>query len=309
MPLPQEKIKSILNSITDPNTGKGLCDSNDVANIQLLGSSLTVEIELGYAAKSLFSALTATVSRTLAEAGFPDAEVKIRQCIKAHKIQPLLRRIPGVKNIIAISSGKGGVGKSTVAANFALALSAEGASVGILDADIYGPSQPAILGITGIPACEDGQNMTPNEAYGMQVNSIGFLVDQDDPVIWRGPLVASALQQLLFQTKWKDLDYLVIDLPPGTGDVQLTLTQQVPVTGAIVVTTPQDIATLDAKRGLMMFRKVNVPVLGLIENMALFRCPHCGHLEHIFGEGGAMRMSTAYDVPVLGSLPLETQIR
>ena len=309
MPLPQEKIKEVLNSVIDPSTGKGLAESGEVEKIQLLGADLKVEIVLGYAGKSLIPALAAAAAKALDEAGYPDATVEVRQEIKAHKVQPLLRRIPGVKNIIAISSGKGGVGKSTVTANFALALAAEGARVGVLDADIYGPSQPAMLGVSGTPACEDGEHMTPNEAYGMQVNSIGFLIDEEDPVIWRGPMVSSALQQLLFQTQWKDLDYLVIDLPPGTGDVQLTLTQQVPVTGAIVVTTPQDIATLDAKKGLMMFRKVNVPVLGIVENMALFRCPHCGHLEHVFGEGGAERMSAQYNVPVLGSLPLEAKIR
>lgn len=309
MALPQEKIRAILNEVIDPNTGKGLQDSGELAKVLVLGNDVSVTVELGYPAKTAAPQIEAAAKAALEQAGFPGAAVEAKQAIRAHKVQPLLRVLPGVKNIIAVSSGKGGVGKSTVAANFALALAAEGAKVGVLDADIYGPSQPAMLGVTGAPACEDGESMTPKESMGLQVNSIGLLISPDDPVIWRGPMVSSALQQLLFQTKWKDLDYLVIDMPPGTGDVQLTLTQQVPVTGAVVVTTPQDIATLDARKGLMMFRKVNVPVLGVVENMALFRCPCCGHLERIFGEGGAKQMSEQYGVPVLGSLPLDTKIR
>ena len=214
-----------------------------------------------------------------------------------------------MKNIIAVSSGKGGVGKSTVAANIALALAAEGAKVGVLDADIYGPSQPMMLGALGRPMTNDGQNMNPIVSLGLEINSIGFLIDPDEPMIWRGPLVAQALTQLLTQTNWHELDYLVIDMPPGTGDIQLTLSQTVPVTGAIVVTTPQDIALLDAKKGLRMFQKVNVPILGLVENMSLFVCPECGHVEHIFGQGGAKRMSETYHVDVLGQLPLDAKIR
>lgn len=304
----KDKIEKILNSVTDPNTGKGLGDSGEIAGIDASERETRIEIRLDYPAKTQIEPLRGSILKTLAENGI-EAEVEVEQRIRAHKVQPLLRVLPGVKNIIAVSSGKGGVGKSTIAANLALALSAEGARVGMLDADIYGPSQPAMLGVNAIPACEDGKTMTPNTAYGLQVNSIGFLINPEDPVIWRGPMVSSALQQLLFQTRWSDLDYLVVDMPPGTGDVQLTLTQQVPVTGAVVVTTPQEIATLDARKGLMMFRKVNVPVLGVVENMALFRCPHCGHLERIFGEGGAKRLSEQYDVPILGSLPLDPAIR
>ena len=214
-----------------------------------------------------------------------------------------------MKNIIAVSSGKGGVGKSTVTANIALALAAEGARVGVLDADIYGPSQPTMLGASGRPESTDGVNMDPIESLGLQINSIGFMIDPEEPMIWRGPLVAQALTQLLNQTAWNNLDYLVIDMPPGTGDIQLTLSQSVPVTGAVVVTTPQDIALLDAKKGLRMFEKVNVPVLGIVENMAMYVCPKCGHMEHVFGEGGANRMSEQYKVPVLGQLPLDGRIR
>jgi ATP-binding protein involved in chromosome partitioning len=214
-----------------------------------------------------------------------------------------------VKNIVAIASGKGGVGKSTTAANLALALAAEGASVGILDADIYGPSQPMMMGIEGRPESSDGKTMQPMRNYGVEVMSIGFLIDADNPMIWRGPMVTQALEQLLRQTHWGDLDYLLVDMPPGTGDIALTLSQKVPLTGAVIVTTPQDIALLDAKKGLKMFEKVGVPILGLVENMAVYVCPNCGHTEHIFGADGGRKMAAEYGVDYLGALPLNLSIR
>ena len=217
--------------------------------------------------------------------------------------------LPNVKNIVAVASGKGGVGKSTTAVNLALALAAEGARVGILDADIYGPSQPMMMGIEGRPESSDGKTMEPMENYGVQVMSIGFLVEQDNPMIWRGPMVTQALEQLLRQTNWADLDYLIVDLPPGTGDIQLTLSQRVPLTGAVIVTTPQDIALLDAKKGIKMFEKVGVPILGIVENMAVHVCENCGHVEHIFGEEGGKRLAAEYKMDYLGALPLNLSIR
>jgi ATP-binding protein involved in chromosome partitioning len=229
--------------------------------------------------------------------------------VVAHAVQRGVKLLPNVKNIIAVASGKGGVGKSTTAANLALALAAEGASVGMLDADIYGPSLPMMLGITGRPESPDNQSMNPLVGHGIQANSIGFLIEQDNPMIWRGPMVTSALEQLLRQTNWKDLDYLVVDMPPGTGDIQLTLSQKVPVTGAVIVTTPQDIALLDAKKGLKMFEKVGIPILGIVENMSTHVCSNCGHEEHIFGAGGGERMAKEYGVEILGQLPLDISIR
>jgi ATP-binding protein involved in chromosome partitioning len=224
-------------------------------------------------------------------------------------VQRGVKTLPGVKNIIAVASGKGGVGKSTTAANLALALAAEGASVGMLDADIYGPSQPTMLGITGRPESRDGKTLEPMEGHGIQASSIGFMIDLDTPMVWRGPMVTQALEQLLRDTNWRDLDYLVIDMPPGTGDIHLTLAQKIPVTGAVIVTTPQDIALLDARKGLKMFEKVGVPILGIVENMAMHVCSNCGHVEHIFGQGGGERMSKEYDVEYLGGLPLDIKIR
>ncbi|AWV07015.1 iron-sulfur cluster carrier protein ApbC [Marilutibacter maris] len=232
--------------------------------------------------------------------------------VSAHKVQPNLSPIPGIRNIIAIGSGKGGVGKSTTAVNLALALAAEGVRVGVLDADIYGPSVPAMLGLSGRPDSPDGKTIEPMRAYGVEAMSIGLLVDQDTPMIWRGPMATSALTQLLEQTRWggeEGLDYLIVDLPPGTGDIQLTLAQKIPVAGAVIVTTPQEIATLDARKALKMFEKVEVPVLGLIENMAVHVCSNCGHSEHIFGSGGGAQMAERYGVPLLGSLPLDVGIR
>jgi len=235
--------------------------------------------------------------------------VNVSSKIVSHGVQKGVKMIPGVKNIIAVASGKGGVGKSTTAVNLALALAAEGANVGMLDADIYGPSQPMMLGITGRPESKDGKSLEPMEGHGIQAMSIGFLIDVETPMVWRGPMVTQALEQLLNDTRWRDLDYLVVDLPPGTGDIQLTLAQRVPVTGAVIVTTPQDIALLDARKGLKMFEKVGIPIVGIVENMSIHICSKCGHEEHIFGTGGGERMCKDHGVEFLGALPLDMQIR
>jgi len=245
----------------------------------------------------------------LAAEGVTLAHFEVAQRINSHAVQPKLQPLQNVRNIIAVGSGKGGVGKSTTAVNLALALSAAGAKVGVLDADVYGPSIPMMLGLSGKPDSPDGKSIEPMRAHGVEAMSIGLLVEQDTPMIWRGPMATSALTQLLNDTRWGDLDYLIVDLPPGTGDIQLTLAQKIPVAGAVIVTTPQDIATLDARKALKMFEKVEVPVLGLVENMAVHVCSNCGHAEHVFGEGGGQRMATQYGVPLLGSLPLELAIR
>ena len=229
--------------------------------------------------------------------------------LPAHAVQGELKPLANVRNIIAVGSGKGGVGKSTTAVNLALALAAEGLAVGVLDADVYGPSVPTMLGLSGRPDSPDGKSITPMRAHGIEAMSIGLLVAEDTPMIWRGPMATQALTQLLGDTRWGDLDVLVVDLPPGTGDIQLTLAQKIPVAGALIVTTPQDVATLDARKALKMFEKVDIPVLGLVENMAVHVCSKCGHAEHVFGQGGAQAMSSQYGVPVLGALPLEAGIR
>jgi len=275
------------------------------------GAATTVDIELGFPAASIYSELEASLREIAAGvAGVADPEIRFGSKIVSHGVQRNLKPLANVSNIIAIASGKGGVGKSTTAVNLALALARDGAAVGILDADIYGPSQPLMLGLSGdSPVSEDGKSMQPLTAHGVQVMSIGFLIDADQPMVWRGPMVTGALNQLLQSTNWSDLDYLIVDMPPGTGDIQLTLSQQVPVSGAVIVTTPQDIALLDARKGLQMFRKVNVPVLGVIENMSTHICTACGHEEPLFGSGGGARMASDFKVELLGQLPLDLRIR
>jgi ATP-binding protein involved in chromosome partitioning len=303
-------VENSLKTLFDPNLEQDVFSAGMVRSIALDGGKIDLCLELGYPAKSYLEELKAAARANLeslpgVERVNVDASVKI----VAHTVQKTLRTLPNVKNVIAIASGKGGVGKSTTAVNIALALQAEGAVTGILDADIYGPSIPTMLGVSGYPSSEDGQTMQPKISFGLQTISIGYLIDEDQPMIWRGPMVTNALQQLLNQTAWQDLDYLIIDLPPGTGDIQLTLAQQIPVTGAVIVTTPQDIALLDAQRGLKMFEKVNVPVLGIVENMSIHICSNCGHEEAIFGEGGGEMMAKKYHVDLLGALPLDIAIR
>jgi ATP-binding protein involved in chromosome partitioning len=309
MNLSVERVNEALATVIDPNTGKDLFSSRAARNVKVDGDRVSLDVELGYPAKTQIELVRQLVTTALQKAGAAGVTANVTMKIVAHTVQRGLKVMPNVKNIVAVSSGKGGVGKSTVAVNLALALAAEGARVGMLDADIYGPSQPTMLGIEGKPESHDGKTMEPLQNHGIQAMSIGFLVDTDQPMVWRGPMVTQALQQLLNQTHWKDVDYLVVDMPPGTGDIQLTLAQQVPVTGAVIVTTPQDIALIDAMKGLKMFEKVNVPILGLVENMAIHVCSKCGHAEHIFGSGGAERMAQQYGVDVLGALPLDIRIR
>jgi ATP-binding protein involved in chromosome partitioning len=310
MAISESDIQAALQQQLDPVTGKDYVSGKALRNVKVEGSDVSFDILLGYPAKSLHESIRKQVIdavRALPGVGNVSADVQSK--ITAHAAQAGVKLIPGVRNIIAVASGKGGVGKSTTAVNLALALAAEGANVGLLDADIYGPSQPAMLGISDRPETPDGKSLLPMRKYGLQAMSVGFLIDVETPMIWRGPMVTQALEQLLRDTRWEDLDYLVVDLPPGTGDIQLTLSQKVPVTGAIIVTTPQDIALLDARKGLKMFEKVSVPIIGLVENMSTHVCSHCGHEEHIFGAGGAERMSKDYNVQVLGSLPLDISIR
>jgi ATP-binding protein involved in chromosome partitioning len=299
-----------LKTIIDPNTGKDLVSTKLLKNLKIEGGDVAFDVELGYPAKSQLPALRkALITAVRGVAGVQNVSVNIGSKITAHAVQRGVQLLPNVKNIVAVASGKGGVGKSTTAVNLALALAAEGASVGILDADIYGPSQPMMMGIHGRPESSDGKTMEAMENYGVQVMSIGFLIDADNPMIWRGPMVTQALEQLLRQTNWRELDYLIVDMPPGTGDIQLTLCQKVPLTGAVIVTTPQDIALLDARKGLKMFEKVGVPILGLVENMSIYVCPNCGHSEHIFGADGGKKMAGEYNVDYLGALPLNLSIR
>jgi ATP-binding protein involved in chromosome partitioning len=310
MSLSESQIQNALKEVVDPNTGKDLVTSKAARNIRIDGNNIALDVVLGYPAKSVMAEIQALVQDKLKS--LPDVGsvfVNVSSKIVPHSVQRGVGLINGVKNVIAVASGKGGVGKSTTAVNLALALAAEGARVGILDADIYGPSQPQMLGITSRPESVDGKSMEPLERYGIQAMSIGFLVDIDTPMVWRGPMVTGALEQLLRETRWQDLDYLIIDLPPGTGDIQLTLSQKVPVTGAVIVTTPQDIALLDARKGLKMFEKVGIPILGIVENMSTHICSNCGHEEHIFGAGGGAAMCKDYNVELLGSLPLDIRIR
>jgi ATP-binding protein involved in chromosome partitioning len=299
-----------LQSVVDSNTGRDFVSSRAIKKLQIEGGDVSFEVDLGYPGKSQHAALRkALIGAARGVPGVGNVSVVIATRILAHAVQRGVQLLPRVKNVVAIASGKGGVGKSTTAVNLALALAAEGASVGILDADIYGPSQPMMMGISGHPQTADGQTMEPMENFGIQVMSIGFLIEEDQAMIWRGPMATQALDQLLKQTNWRDLDYLLVDMPPGTGDIALTLSQRVPLTGAVIVTTPQDIALLDAKKGLKMFEKVGVPVLGIVENMAVYRCPNCGHSEHVFGAGGGARMASEYGVDYLGGLPLSAAIR
>ncbi len=272
-------------------------------------SGVEVSLLAGFPLEGQREGIQSQVAAALAARHLPLASLSLTSRIASHAVQGTLSPHPRVRNVIAVGSGKGGVGKSTTAVNLALALAAEGARVGLLDADVYGPSIPAMLGLSGRPDSPDNKSIEPMRAFGVEAMSIGLLVDQDTPMIWRGPMATSALMQLFNDTLWGDLDYLLIDLPPGTGDIQLTLAQKIPVAGAVIVTTPQDIATLDAKKALKMFEKVEVPVLGIVENMAVHTCSNCGHIEHLFGEGGGERMAAQYGVPLLGSLPLQIDIR
>ena len=288
----QLQVETALKEVIDPYLEQDLVSAKCVKNIKVDGGNVAVDIVLGYPAKGSQADLAAKLKEKVAAiGGVSNVTVNISSKVVAHGVQKGVKPIEGVKNIIAIASGKGGVGKSTVAVNLALALSAEGATVGILDADIYGPSQPRMLGVSMKPESKDGKTLEPIMSYHLQSMSIGYLIDEETPMIWRGPMVTQALEQLLRDTNWKDLDYLIVDLPPGTGDVQLTLAQKVPVTGAIIVTTPQDIALLDARKGLKMFEKVEIPVLGVVENMSTHICSKCGHEEHIFGSGGGQKMA------------------
>ncbi len=310
MAINEADVENCLKSVIDSNVGADLVSAQYVKAINVDGTDVSIRLEIGYPAKSCLEELVSRVkTQVQALSGVGKIKVDAQVKIISHGVQKSLKPIPNIKNIIAVASGKGGVGKSTTAVNLALALATEGGNVGILDADIYGPSIPTMLGLTGHPNSDDGKTMNPKVAYGIQTISIGYLIDPGQPMIWRGPMVTNALQQLLQETRWRNLDYLIVDLPPGTGDIQLSLSQQIPVSGAVIVTTPQDIALLDAQRGLAMFEKVNIPVLGIIENMSIHICSQCGHEEPIFGEGGGKMMAQKNDVDFLGALPLDILIR
>ncbi|MDN4038468.1 iron-sulfur cluster carrier protein ApbC [Massilia sp. YIM B02443] len=310
MSITENDVKTALSGVIDPNTQKDFVTTKSVKNIKIEGAQVTFELELGYPAASQVENLRGMAAAAVLELpGVEGVAIRAYSKIVSHTVQRGMKVMPNVKNIIAVASGKGGVGKSTTAVNLALALAAEGASVGMLDADIYGPSQPMMLGVSGRPATLDGKSMEPLENHGIQVSSVGFMIDPDEPMVWRGPMASGALQQLLEQTNWRDLDYLIVDMPPGTGDIQLTLSQKVPVTGAVIVTTPQDIALLDARKGLKMFEKVGIPILGVVENMSTHTCSNCGHTEAIFGHGGGEKMCADFGIDFLGALPLTMSIR
>ncbi|MEO8153309.1 MAG: iron-sulfur cluster carrier protein ApbC [Rhizobacter sp.] len=310
MALSEQAITAAIQTVVDPNTGQDFVTTRQLKNLRIDGGEVTFDVELGYPAKSQIPALNeALVKAVMGVPGVASVRAGLSTKVVAHAVQRGVQLLPNVKNIVAVASGKGGVGKSTTAVNLALALAAEGASVGVLDADIYGPSQPMMLGLSGRPESADGKTMEPMENHGVQVMSIGFLVEADNAMIWRGPMATQALDQLLRQTNWRELDYLIVDMPPGTGDIQLTLSQRVPLTGAVIVTTPQDIALLDARRGIKMFEKVGVPILGIVENMAVHVCTNCGHVEHIFGADGGKKMAAEFNMDYLGALPLSMGIR
>ena len=310
MSVTESALLEALKSVVDPNTGRDFVSTKQLKNLRISGTDVAFDVELGYPAKSQIEPLrNALITAARTVPGVANVSASLAVNVVPHAVQRGVQLLPKVKNIVAVASGKGGVGKSTTAVNLALALAAEGAAVGILDADIYGPSQPMMMGIEGRPDSADGKTMEPMERHGVQVMSIGFLVDQDQAMIWRGPMATQALEQLLRQTNWGDLDYLIVDMPPGTGDIQLTLSQRVPLTGAVIVTTPQDIALLDAKKGIKMFEKVGVPILGIVENMAVHVCENCGHVEHIFGAEGGKKLAEQYQMDYLGALPLNMSIR
>lgn len=310
MRITENDVKTALSEVIDPNTQKDFVTTKSVKNINIDGAQVTFELELGYPAASQIEMLRGMAAAAVLELpGVEGVAIRAYSKIVSHTVQRGLKVMPNVKNIIAVASGKGGVGKSTTAVNLALALAAEGASVGMLDADIYGPSQPMMLGVSGRPVSHDNKTMEPLENHGIQVSSVGFMIDPDEPMVWRGPMASGALQQLMEQTNWRELDYLIVDMPPGTGDIQLTLSQKVPVTGAVIVTTPQDIALLDARKGLKMFEKVGIPILGVVENMSTHTCSNCGHTEAIFGHGGGEKMCADFGVDFLGALPLTLSIR
>jgi ATP-binding protein involved in chromosome partitioning len=308
--LSEQDLLDALAKVVDPHSQKDFVSSKALRNLEIVGADVSFEVELGYPAKSLIPALRQELVNTARSvAGVGQVSVNIHSHIVSHAVQRGVTLMEGVRNVIAVASGKGGGGKSTTAVNLALALAAEGAKVGLLDADIYGPSQPTMTGTSGKPETLDGKLMEPKLKYGLQINSIGFLVSDDQAMVWRGPMASQALEQLIMQTRWQDLDYLIVDMPPGTGDIQLTLAQKVPLAGAVIVTTPQDIALIDAKKGIKMFEKVGVPILGLIENMAVHVCSACGHVEHIFGADGGRQMAQEYGINWLGALPLSMDIR
>jgi ATP-binding protein involved in chromosome partitioning len=304
-------IREKLGTYTDPYLGQTLAAAKAVESVTVQAGTVNVHLVLGFPCADYVPELKAALQDHLQPLlGQSRLELSLRAQITAHAVQRTLKPLANVKNIVAVASGKGGVGKSTTAANLALAWTAQGAKVGLLDADIYGPSQPLMMGLSGAkPVSVDGKHLTPLRAHGVEVMSIGFMIDQEQPMAWRGPMVTQALTQLLGETNWGELDYLVVDMPPGTGDIQLTLAQRVPVSGAVIVTTPQDIALLDARKGLKMFEKVEVRVLGVVENMSVHVCSQCGHVEHVFGSGGGARMATQYGVQLLGELPLDIKIR
>ena len=307
----EEKIRSLLEGIAEPNMGGNLISAEVVEHIRTddVGGGTEIAFAFPYPAASAFAQISAEVRAKFAEHQLGEVKFATRTAVHARTVQGGVERLPGVKNIIAVASAKGGVGKSTTAANLALALAREGAVVGVLDADVYGPSLPVMLGVNKRPQGGEDGGIEPLHAHGLQLMSIGFMVEDDQPMVWRGPVATRALVQLLRDTQWQSVDYLVLDMPPGTGDIQLTIAQQIPVTGAVIVTTPQELAVADARRGLVMFGKVSIPVLGIVENMSAYQCPHCGHEEALFGSGGGAGMCEQYDVELLGSLPLTRAIR